>query len=119
MGRIPEYNLIINHSRTVITVKNRVEMDGIDKQIFHLKDAILLAEFKDGGVAFNKDSRDCHELNRTGVQILNLLDGRRSIADVVELLAEVLDESKETIKKDTEVFLEEVIGRGWVNASHK
>ena len=96
-----------------------MELDGIENQIFRLDDTILLAEFKDGGVAFNKDNRACHELNRTGVQILSLLDGRRSIADVVELLAAKLDESKETIKKDTEEFLIDIIGRGWVYVNQK
>ena len=96
-----------------------MKLDGIENQIFRLKNTILLAEFKDGGVAFNKDSRACHELNHAGVQILNLLDGRRSIKDVVELLAEMLDESKETIREDTEVFLRDVIGRGWIYVSQK
>ena len=50
---------------------------------------------------------------------MNLLDGRRSIKDVVELLAEMLDESKETIREDTEVFLRDVIGRGWIYVSQK
>ncbi len=96
-----------------------MELDDIENRIFRLKEKILLAEFKDGGVAFNTDSRACHELNPTGVRILNLLDGGRSIEDVVELLAAMVDESKESVREDTEVFLEDVIGRGWVNVSQK
>lgn len=68
---------------------------------------------------FDLDSRACHELNQTGAQILSLLDGRRRIDDVVSLLAEMLNASKETIREDTEVFLKDLIGRGWVYVSQK
>jgi hypothetical protein len=88
-------------------------------QMFCLKDSILSAVFEEGGVVFDLDSRACHELNQTGAQILSLLDGRRRIDDVVSLLAEMLNASKETIKEDTEVFLKDLIGRGWVYVSQK
>ena len=94
-------------------------MDIMDNHIFCLNDEILLAEFTDGGVAFNTHSRVCHELNRTGIRILSLLDGRRSVADVVELLAAKLDETKETITNDTENFLKDAIGRGWVHVNQR
>ena len=68
---------------------------------------------------FDLDSRACHELNQTGAQILSLLDGRRGINDVVSLLAEMLNASKETIREDTEVFLKDLIGRGWVYVSQR
>ena len=88
-------------------------------QIFCLKDSILSAIFDDGGVVFELDSRDCHELNQTGAKILSLLDRRRSIEEVVLVLAEMLNESKEIIKRDTEEFLKDVVKRGWVNVSQK
>ena len=93
--------------------------DFSENQIFCLKDSILSAVFEEGGVVFDLDSRACHELNQTGAQILSLLDGSRRIDDIVLLLSEMLSESKETIRKDTEVFLKDVIGRGWVYVSQK
>jgi hypothetical protein len=96
-----------------------VKSDFSQNQIFCLKDSILSAVFEEGGVVFDLDSRACHELNQTGAQILSLLDGRRRIDDVVSLLAEMLNASKETIREDTEVFLKDLIGRGWVYVSQK
>ncbi len=96
-----------------------MKSDFSQNQIFCLKDSILSAVFEEGGVVFDLDSRACHELNQTGAQILSLLDGRRPIDDVVSLLAEMLNASKETIREDTEVFLKDLIGRGWVYVSQK
>jgi len=96
-----------------------VEPDFRENQIFCLKDSILSAVFEEGGVVFDLNSRACHELNQTAAQILRLLDGKRRIDDIVSLLAETLSESKKTIRKDTEVFLKDVIGRGWVYVSQK
>jgi len=96
-----------------------MESDFSQNQLFCLRDSILSAVFEEGGVVFDLDSRACHELNQTGAQILSLLDGRRRIDDVVSILAEMLSESKETIKEDTEVFLKDLIGRGWVYVSQE
>jgi hypothetical protein len=96
-----------------------MKSDFSKNQIFCLKNSILSAVFDEGGVVFDLDSRACHELNQTGAQILSLLDGRRRIDDVVSVLAEMLSESKETIREDTEVFLKDLIGRGWVYVSQK
>ena len=99
--------------------KITIVSDFSGNQIFCLKDSILSTVFEDGGVVFDLDSRACHEVNQTGAQILGLISSRRSLDEVVFLLAEMLNESTEIIKKDTEEFLKDVIGRGWVNVCQK
>lgn len=89
-------------------------LEKIGNRVFGLKDTVLLAVFEDGGVIFEVESRICHEINRSGAQILHLLDGRRNIDEVVEILAGMLSESKARLRKDVAVFLNELIKRGWV-----
>lgn len=86
----------------------------IENRVFCLKDTVLLAVFEDGGVIFDLESRFCHEINPSGAQILHLLDGRRNIDAVVEILVGMLSESKEMLRKDVAVFLNDLIKRGWV-----
>jgi hypothetical protein len=89
-------------------------LEKIENRVFCLKDSVLLAVFEDGGVLFELESRVCHEINRSGAQILHLLDGRRNIDAVVEILVGMLSESKEMLRKDVAVFLNDLIKRGWV-----
>jgi hypothetical protein len=65
-------------------------------------------------VIFELESRVCHEINRSGAQILRLLDGRRNINEVVEILVGILSESEEMLRKDMALFLNDLIKRGWV-----
>ncbi len=96
-----------------------IALKKIDNQVFCLKDSVLLAVFADGGVVFELESRVCHEINRSGAQVLNLLDGSRNIDDVVEILAGMLSESEEMLRKDVDLFLDNIIKRGWVYARER
>ena len=87
-----------------------------ENQIFCLKDPILLAVFEEGGVVFDLDSRACHELNTTGAQILNLLNGRRNIREVMQTFAKNNRQSIKVVEKDFDTFLGDLIERGWVYA---
>ncbi|UCH23588.1 MAG: PqqD family protein [Deltaproteobacteria bacterium] len=89
-------------------------LEKMENRAFCLKDSVLLAVFEDGGVIFELKSRFCHEINRSGAQILHLLDGRKNIDEDVEILAGMLSESKEILRKDVAVFLNDLIRRGWV-----
>jgi hypothetical protein len=89
-------------------------LEKIENRVFCLKDTVLLAVFEDGGVIFELESRVCHEINRSGAQILHLLDGRRNIDEVIEILVGILSESEEMLRKDVAVFLNDLIKRGWV-----
>jgi hypothetical protein len=93
-------------------------LEKIENRVFCLKDTVLLAVFDDGGVIFELESRVCHEINRSGAQILQLLDGRKNIDDVVEILARTVSVSKERLRKDVAVFLNDLIKRGWVYGSN-
>jgi hypothetical protein len=89
-------------------------VEEIENRVFYLRDTVLLAVFEDGGVIFELESRVCHEINRSGAQILRLLDGRRNINEVVEILVGILSESEEMLRKDMALFLNDLIKRGWV-----
>ena len=89
-------------------------LEKIGNRVFGLKGSVLLAVFEDGGVIFELESRVCHEINRSGAQILHLLDGKRNIDEVIEILAGILSESKAVLRKDVTVFLNDLVKRGWV-----
>ena len=83
--------------------------------IYKQKDTILLAEFEDGGVALDMDDRRCLELNSSGAHILNQIDGEKDIEGILDDLAEKFDHPKERLKKDLEIFLENMKARGWLH----
>jgi hypothetical protein len=92
-------------------------LDYKANQIFCLRESILLAVFKEGGVVFDLESRVCHAINHSGAQILNLLDGRKNMSDITGALAESVQESIDVIQADVAKFLEDLIKRGWVYVS--
>jgi hypothetical protein len=83
--------------------------------IYKRKDTILIADFHDGGVAFDTDDRRCLELNSSGAYILNQIDGEKDIEGILDDLAERFDHPKKKLKKDLEIFLENMKARGWLN----
>jgi hypothetical protein len=93
-----------------------IESKNRAHHIYYFKDAILLALFEDGGVVFDSRSRRCHEINESGAQILKLLDGRRNIQEVVHEVSANFGEPEDRVRKDLDLFLEELIRKGWLDA---
>jgi len=86
-----------------------------DHHVYYFNDAVLLAVFEDGGVVFDSRSRRCHEINESGAQILSLLDGRRNIKDVIHEVSARFEEPEDRVRKDLDLFLEELIRKGWLD----
>ena len=53
-------------------------------------------------------------LDEVGHAILDKLDGERSLADVVELLAEQYNAPKQDIGNDVVAFIKDLLGRGYL-----
>lgn len=92
-----------------------IESKNRDHHVYYFNDAVLLAVFEEGGVVFDSQSRRCHEINESGAQILNLLDGRRNIKDVVHEVSARFGEPEDRVRKDLDLFLEELIRKGWLD----
>jgi hypothetical protein len=92
-----------------------IESKNRDHQVYYFKDAILLAVFEEGGVVFDSRSRRCHEVNDSGAQILNLLDGRRNIREVVHEVSARFGEPEDRVRKDLDIYLDELIRKGWLD----
>jgi hypothetical protein len=92
-----------------------IESKNRDHQVYYFSDAILLAVFEDGGVVFDSRSRRCHEINDSGAQILNLLDGRRNIKEVAQEVSVIFGEPEDRVRKDLDIYLDELIRKGWLD----
>jgi len=82
--------------------------------ICSLKEHIIYASFDEGGVVFNLEDRVTHELNRTGALVLDLLDGKRDLRDLVRAFSLKCGQSEDVIKNDIIDFLQNLMERGWV-----
>ena len=84
------------------------------EDIFNLKEHIIYASFEEGGVVFNLEDRVTHELNRTGISILDLLDGKRDLLELIKTFSIKFGQPEDEIKDDIFSFLQNLTERGWV-----
>lgn len=68
------------------------------------------------GEAFVLDAslQTLHSMNETGSRIWELIDGRRGLAEIAEIIAGEFEVSPETAGKDVEEFLLELQGKGLI-----
>jgi len=93
----------------------RIKPIANEHRVYSLNDTVLLAVFEEGGVLFDSKSRRCLEINSSGAHMLNFLDGRMNIEDVVHAVSARFREPEDRVRKDLDLFLKELIGKGWVN----
>lgn len=91
-------------------------MKPLENQIFCLNEHIVFAVFEEGGVALNLEDRVSHVLNRTGAGVLELLDGKRNLEEVIEAFTGMYEQPEEAVKKDIADFLTDLEERGWIYA---
>ena len=60
------------------------------------------------GKAFNSDTDILHEFSPEATEILNLIDGEKSVKDIQGILLERYDVSEEKLKMDLEAFIYEL-----------
>ena len=87
-----------------------------DNQKFCKKASVLVAQFEEGGVAFDLESRNCCKLNSTALLLLSLVDGNKSMRDVFQSFAKKCDQPEENIRNDFRRCFEDLINGGWVDA---
>jgi hypothetical protein len=86
----------------------------LEEHIFRLRDDILCAFFEEGGVIFHLEDRASHEINRTGASIVALLDGKRGVGSLIQMIAQEYGQQEEAVRKDVTDFLKNLMKRGWV-----
>jgi hypothetical protein len=73
--------------------------------IYSLKENVLRATFDTAGILFDLRSRCCLELNRTGIEIVDHLNGREPLALIIARLADVYGHPRALVQKDLESFI--------------
>lgn len=88
-------------------------MDHHQKHTYHLKDHILFTGFDDGGVVFDLDTRVSYEINRAGVEILELMNGQRELGEIIKTAAQIFDQPEDQMAVDITHFVSNLLERGW------
>ena len=89
-------------------------MKILEEHVFRLRDEILCSFFEEGCVVFHLKDRVSHEINRTGASIVGLLDGKRDVGGLIQMIAQEYGRQEEAIREDVTDFLENLMKRGWV-----
>ena len=76
--------------------------------------AVLREEFDDWAVLFNPDTADVLGLNPVGVAVWKLLDGSRSVAQLVAGVRDAFDEVPDTVDAEVHGFLATLQGQGFL-----
>ena len=68
------------------------------------------------GRAFLMDphASELHALGGVGTRVYELIDGRRTVGDIIAVLLDEYDVDFETLKQDTLDFLAELVDRGLI-----
>ena len=86
-----------------------------EKEVYCLNDHILCAFFEEGAVAFNLKDRASYELNRTGAEIISLLNGKRDIKDVIHDFADLFEYPEDLVKDDVMNFFKNLKEQDWIH----
>lgn len=78
---------------------------------FKKNSQIIHKELADGPVLIDPYRRVLIKLNPTGVEIWGLLDGERSVLEIISVLRDRFEVSDETINKDVVNFIKELFRR--------
>lgn len=80
---------------------------------FRKNPQVVYRELADeGGVLLHLETAQYHGVNETGLAIWELLDGERTVADVVANLRASLDEAPDALEGDVVEFLRALSARG-------
>lgn len=88
-------------------------------QIYCLKKHVLWAIFEEDGIVFNTKNRVSYYLNPTGAGIINLLDGKRDVKELIETFSKNFEQPAVSLTKDITIFLENLIERDWIYVNQK
>lgn len=76
--------------------------------------AVLREEFDDWAVLFNPDTADVVGVSPVGVAVWKLLDGKRTIADIVAEVRSQFSAVSDTVEGEVSAFLADLAEEGFV-----
>ena len=75
---------------------------------------VLREEFDDWAVLFNPDTADAVGTNPVGVAVWKLLDGKRSLAEIVAEIRDSFEGAPDTVVKEIDAFVATLAEKGFV-----
>ena len=75
---------------------------------------VLREEFDDWAVLFNPDTAAAVGINPVGVAVWKLLDGKRSLDDIVSEIGRQYDDVPGAAREDLEKFIDDLVQGGYV-----
>ncbi|NLX49128.1 MAG: PqqD family peptide modification chaperone [Methanospirillum sp.] len=78
--------------------------------------AVFREEFDEWGLLFDPDTGEVDGVNPVGAFIWKHLDGRRSVEEIVSLVASSFEEVPETAPEEIYRFIEKLAAKGFVAA---
>ncbi len=74
---------------------------------------VLREEFDDWAVLYNPDTAAASGINPVGVAIFKLLDGRHTLAQIVEAVRSEFSGAPEGIEGEVRAFIEGLVAKGY------
>jgi len=81
-------------------------------------DIVLREEFDDWAVLFNPDTAAAFGINPVGVMAWKLIDGKRSLHNIIQNLRENLLDVPETVDQEIADFIKELTDRGFLGREY-
>ena len=75
---------------------------------------VLREEFDDWAILFNPDTADAVGTNPVGVAVWKLMDGKRSLEEIVTEIQNEFVDVPDAATKDVTVFVKDLVKRGYV-----
>jgi SynChlorMet cassette protein ScmD len=75
---------------------------------------VLREEFDDWAVLFNSDTADAAGTNPVGVAVWKLMDGKRSIEDIVSEIKNSFEDTSDAVFKEIAAFVDTLAKNGFV-----
>ncbi len=77
-------------------------------------DIVLREEFDDWAILFNPDTANAVGINPVGVATWKLLDGSRSVKQIIETVHNEFDETPESIDQEILGFIDQLTEYGFI-----
>jgi SynChlorMet cassette protein ScmD len=76
--------------------------------------AVLREEFDDWAVLFNPDTAKAVGINPMGVVIWKLINGERSVEDLVKEIGQQYEDVPDNVREEVEKFMMELVEGGFI-----
>jgi SynChlorMet cassette protein ScmD len=78
--------------------------------------AVLREEFDDWAVLFNPDTAEAVGINPVGVAVWKLMDGRRSIEEIITQISDQFDRVPASVGEEVTAFVTQLTERGFLGS---